>query len=360
MASKRNSLGKGLGALLGNLKPDFSKEITDTVNKISVEKIKPNRYQPRREFDEESLNELAESIKSYGILQPIIVRKLDDDYFELVAGERRLRASKIAGLEKIPAIVREYTDAQTSEISIIENVRREDLNPIEEAAAYERLMNEFGYTQETLSAKIGCSRPHIANSLRLLKLAPKVRDYLTSGQLSAGHVRPLLAIENPELQTKAADIIFLEDLSVRKVEVFVSELKKSGLSLKRKEENISEKDGQKDIPAAKESKKKSEKSGKKIPEIRDVEKPEKISETGEKNGHVSEAENKLTEILGAPVEIVAEKDINQIRINYSDDEELSRIVAYIDRTIPNSGGVPVSTKEEKIAALRKFSTTGAF
>ncbi len=343
MANKRGGLGKGLGALLGTLKSDFSKNIPgDVVQEILTESVRPNRYQPRREFDENALNELAESIKTYGILQPVIVRRLEENSYELIAGERRLRASKIVGLEKIPAIVREYTDAQTSEISIIENVQREDLNVIEEALAYERLMNDFGYTQEALAAKIGCSRPHIANILRLLKLAPKVREYVTNGQLSAGQVRPLLAIEDPVLQSKAADMIFLEDLSVRKVEAFVNELKKSDLLRPQKEKpEVKEPEKVEEIPEKKEPKKFKPKEK--------IEKPERVSA----------AENKLTEILGAPVEIVAEKNVNQIRINYSDDEELKRIVDYIDGTIPDSGGKPVTTKEEKIAALRKFSMTGA-
>ncbi|MBR1398471.1 MAG: ParB/RepB/Spo0J family partition protein, partial [Selenomonadaceae bacterium] len=228
MANKKGGLGRGLSALLPQTQSQYSQiQPQDTVHDIQVSLIQPNRYQPRREFDANALNELAESIKSYGILQPIIVRKIDSGY-ELIAGERRLRASKIVGLENIPAIIREYTDAQMSEISIIENVQRENLNVIEEAQAYDRLIKEFGHTQEVVAAKIGRSRSHISNIMRLLKLSPTVRALIAKGLLTLGQARPLLAIENEVIQVQAAEMILSEGLSVRKVEAFINELKNSG------------------------------------------------------------------------------------------------------------------------------------
>ncbi len=363
MSSKRGGLGRGLGAIFGNQAEISKVRPKDIVQEVFVSAVQPNRYQPRRDFDSGALQELAESIKTYGILQPIIVRKLGIDSYELIAGERRLRAAKIIGLEKIPAIIREYTDAQTSEISIIENVQRQNLSPIEEAQAYERLIRDFGHTQEELAAKIGCSRSHIANLLRLLNLSPQVREFLSKGLITMGQARPLLAIENEILQSKAASMIVAEDLSVRKVEAFITEMKNVGLiraerakknsvpKVEVKEEKISR--PEKILPKA-DVKEKISVPEKILPEVK-VE--EKISQPSAEN-YVRLAEDKLTELVGTEVKIISEKSKHQIQINFSDDAQLLQIVKKLERTIPNSGGKNISTKAEKLSALRKFSIEG--
>ncbi len=349
MASKRGGLGRGLGALLGKQAADFAQaQNKEAVQEISIDNVQPNRYQPRRTFDPEAMNDLADSIKIYGVLQPIIVRKLEGEAYELIAGERRLNASKVVGLEKIPAIVREYTDAQMSEISIIENVQRQDLSVVEEAQAYERLIKEFGYTQETLAAKIGRSRSHITNLLRLLRLTPKVRDWLAEGKLSMGQARPLLAIENEDLQINAAEMIMAEDLSVRKVEAFVKELRNSGLIAEKKSATEEEPPPFQDL----------------LPEIK-IEQPPKISAQAK---FFLDAEKKLSELIGAQVKIVSDETGNKIQIPFDDENELSKIIGKLEKMNapppPAPPPVPVrekkklTTKEEKLSALRKFSTSG--
>ena len=342
MASKRGGLGRGLGALFAN-NSGLTKKPGDTVQAISTEQIKPNRYQPRREFNQEALQELAESIKAYGILQPVIVREIEGGFYELIAGERRLRASKIVGLEKIPAIVRDYTDAQTSEISIIENVVRQDLSVIEEAQAYERLIKDFGHTQDELATKIGRSRSYIASTMRLLKLAPQVREWIVAGKLSASQARPLLSIEDESMQTEAASLVISEDLSVKKVEAFVKEMKVSGL-----------------IPAER-------KRGPKKVQPAVQETPPPVEETTQATSttielphenYVKLVEGRLAEMLGTQVKIIADESTNQIQINFADDTQLLKLVRNLDRNMPSVGNKPITTKEEKIAAIRKFSTEG--
>lgn len=219
MVSKgHGGLGKGLGALLKN------REITpakDQVQEIAADEIRANRYQPRQNFDEAALEDLSESIRQYGILQPLIVRRLPEKGYELIAGERRLRAARKAGLEKVPALVREYNDAEISEIALIENIQRENLNIIEEAEAYAFLMQNFQLTQEMLAKKVGRSRPHIANSLRLLELTEPVQDKLIAGELLMGQARPLLALKDEALQVKASEHILAEHLSSRQAEELV-------------------------------------------------------------------------------------------------------------------------------------------
>ena len=178
------------------------------VVEIALDKIKPNPLQPRSNFDPNKLNELAETISSYGVIQPVIVQKKDDG-FVLVAGERRFRAAKIAGLKKIPALIKNYNTNQVMEITLVENLQREDLNPIEEAAAYKKLIDEFGFSQEELAGKLGKSRSAIANSVRLLSLCEEVKNFIVQGDLSAGQARPLLTLENDLDQINFAQKLFL-------------------------------------------------------------------------------------------------------------------------------------------------------
>ncbi len=238
MAPKRG-LGKGLDSLIPNsvLKPATPEKLAEE-NKVSVKseekaaetlvkitKIEPNREQPRKNFDEEALNELAESIKHYGLISPILVQDKKDHY-EIIAGERRWRAAKIAGLKEVPVIIREYTEREIAEIALIENVQREDLNPIEEAMGYKRLIEEFDLKQEEVAECVSKSRSAITNSLRLLKLSEEVQKHLVDGELSMGHARALLAVENSEKQTLLAKKIISEKLSVREVEKLVKNLDK--------------------------------------------------------------------------------------------------------------------------------------
>lgn len=191
--------------------------------KLKLSLIEPNRTQPRKNFDEKELNELADSIKKYGVLQPLLVQKKDDHY-EIVAGERRWRAAKLAGISEVPVLIREYDRQQTMEIALIENVQRTDLNPIEEALAYQRLTEEFHLTQEEIASRVSKNRATITNSMRLLKLDPRVQQMLIDGTLSNGHARALLALEDGEKQFAAAQKIVQENLSVRDVERLVKSL----------------------------------------------------------------------------------------------------------------------------------------
>ena len=218
-------LGRGLSALLGESKvksPLFNPENQDSIEKISLKKIRAGVYQPRQHFEETELQDLADSIKEHGVIQPIILRKTDDDFYEIIAGERRFRASKIANLTEIPAIVRKFSDNDALEIAIIENVQRSDLSPTEEARGYQRLMKEFAYTQEIVAKKVGKSRAHIANLLRLLTLPEKVREYLDSKQISMGHARAIINSINPE---ELAKRIIAKGLNVRDAEEIVRDEK---------------------------------------------------------------------------------------------------------------------------------------
>ncbi|MCL2548498.1 MAG: ParB/RepB/Spo0J family partition protein, partial [Symbiobacteriaceae bacterium] len=217
MPAKTNrGLGRGLDALL---RPETGDRSATEIQNIPLERIFPNRFQPRRSFEESGLQELAASIRSNGILEPILLRPLPDG-FELVAGERRWRAAKLAGLTEIPSIVRYYDDRQTAEIALIENLQREDLNPIEEAGALQRLMQEFSLTQEEIARRIGRSRPYVANSLRLLQLPPRIQDYLLQGALEMGHARAMLPLAT-EMQLSLAAESIARKLTVRQIEARV-------------------------------------------------------------------------------------------------------------------------------------------
>ena len=246
--AKRTGLGKGLGAIFGDevmesaaeeqeakhqakskkaQEPEKKEEDSDIGKELMVKvtSIEPNREQPRKDFNEEAMGELAESMKVYGVLQPLLVQKKGDCY-EIIAGERRWRAAKLAGLKEVPVVIREYTKQQTMEIALIENVQREDLNPIEEAKAYQRLIQEFELKQEEIAARVGKSRVTITNSMRLLKLDERVQEMLIQNQITGGHARALLTVEDGELQYKLAGKIIAENLSVREIEKIVKSLSK--------------------------------------------------------------------------------------------------------------------------------------
>ena len=232
--NKKKNLGRGLEALLGEMNDDIlSNELSEVKidNVINIEDISVSPYQPRKEFDKESIKALAESIKEKGVLQPLIVRKIENGY-ELIAGERRLRASKEAGLTSVPVIVKDLSDGEVLEIALIENLLRENLSPIEEAAAYQSLMDNFSHTQEKVADIVGKSRSYIANTLRLLTLPEEIKAQVTSGKLSAGHARCLVGLDNA---IELADKIIKDDLSVRETETLVSNQKQQKIKPEKKE-----------------------------------------------------------------------------------------------------------------------------
>ena len=246
MAVKRNGLGKGLDSLIPNKaektlktnekKPEVNKtdEKTSETGEILVKinQVEPNREQPRKDFDEDSLMELADSIKQFGILQPLIVQK-KKDYYEIIAGERRWRAAKLAGVKEVPVIIKEYTDQEIVEISLIENIQRENLNPIEEAMAYKRLLEEFNLKQDEVAERVSKSRTAVTNSMRLLKLSSRVQQMIVDDMISTGHARALLAIDDEEQQYQLANRIFDEKLSVRETEKLVKALKNPKKEIKK-------------------------------------------------------------------------------------------------------------------------------
>ena len=255
MAVKRGGLGKGLDSMIPVLdstatkkktgrtaidkealqnaakeahkhqkeKMEFEGKPGEQVQIVKLTKVEPSREQPRKQFDAEALQELAESIKQFGVLQPLLVQK-KEDYYEIIAGERRWRASKLAGLKEVPVIVKEFTEQEAVEISLIENIQREDLNPIEEAMAYKRLMEEFHLKQDAIAERVSKSRTAVTNSMRLLKLDDRVQQMLIDEMISTGHARALLALESKDAQAEAAVKVFDEKLSVRETERLVKEL----------------------------------------------------------------------------------------------------------------------------------------
>lgn len=274
--NKKFGLGKGLGALI----PE--EEITSENNeilKVSMNLIKANENQPRKAFDEEKIESLSESIKEHGVVQPIVLRK-EDDTFIIVAGERRWRASKLAGLKEIPAVVMDLTDKQVLEISLIENIQREDLNPIEEAAAYKKLISEFEFTQEELSKRIGKSRTAVTNCLRLLNLDSRVQEYLIDGVISEGHGRALLAIDDKDVQFRIAQTIIDDSLNVRDTEKLIRNLGKVKADKKENEPNI----------------------------------------------YYNDIKDKLEGYFGTKVSLVSKKNKGKIEIEYYSEEDLQRIL----------------------------------
>lgn len=242
--AKKARIGKGLDALIpsGGVAKTTDKPVKvadkDGVVNVKISKVEPNREQPRKNFDEDALQELAESIKQFGVLQPILVQERDD-YYEIIAGERRWRAANIAGLKEVPVIIRNLTEQEIVEIALIENIQREDLNPIEEAQAYKRLLTEFNLKQDEVAERVSKSRTAVTNSMRLLKLSDEVQQMVIDEMITTGHARALLAIEDPEQQYILAQKVFDEKLSVRDIEKLVKNLGKTKVQKKSKEKQLS-------------------------------------------------------------------------------------------------------------------------
>ena len=236
MMAKKTGLGKGLDTLIPSKKVE---EPVSTVVKseemVDINSIEPNKEQPRKLFNEDSLIELSESIKQHGIVQPLVVTK-KDGYFKIIAGERRWRAAKLAGLKKVPVVVKDYSPQEIMEIALIENIQREDLNPVEEATAYQRLIQEYNLKQDEVAERVSKSRTAITNSLRLLKLDERVQNMLIEENISSGHARALLAIKDAELQYEMAMKIFDEKLSVRETEKLIKAMGKESNKKKKREE----------------------------------------------------------------------------------------------------------------------------
>ena len=248
MAVKKSGLGKGLDSLIPkqNIEKKTVKEEPQTIVKtvvkneevkLRISEVEPNREQPRKKFDEDSLIELADSIRQFGVIQPLIVQKREG-YYEIIAGERRWRAAKMAGLKEIPVIIKDYTDQEIVEISLIENIQREDLNPIEEAIAYKRLLTEFHLKQDEVAERVSKSRTAVTNSMRLLKLDERVQQMVIDEMITTGHARALLAVEDKELQYKLAMRIFDEKLSVREIERMMRQLSQEEKKEKKEPENL--------------------------------------------------------------------------------------------------------------------------
>ena len=282
---KKFALGKGLSALI----PDEMEESIDIKNNmmISINKIKNNSEQPRRIFDSEKIAELTESIKTYGIIQPLILRKDKEDRYVIVAGERRWRAAKLAGLKEVPAIVMELSDRDILEISLIENIQRQDLNPIEEAFAYKKLLNDFEITQEELSKRIGKSRVVISNTMRLTNLDGRVQQYLIEGIITEGHGKVLLTVEDGQIQYELAQQVIDEKLSVRELERLIKRISE------RKKENIE-------------------------------------SKNNEVNLYYKDIKNQLQNYFGTKVNISNKRNKGKIEIEYYSEDDLQRILDIIN------------------------------
>lgn len=276
----KKGLGKGLGAIIT---AEDTENAESGVRELKINEIEPNVNQPRKRFDNDKLAQLAQSIKQHGIVQPIIVKKENDTY-KIIAGERRWRAARIAGLDKVPVVVKEVTSKQLMEMALIENLQREDLNPIEEAQAYERLIKEFDLTQEEVASTVGKSRPAVTNSLRLLNLSEKLQAFVSNEDISSGHARALLALDDPEMQMQAVNEIIQKNLNVRDTEKLV----KRYLSKKKVRE-----------------------------EKRDVEQ--------------AAIEEKLKDIFGTKVKLVSNKNKKgKIMIEYYSFDELDRILELVE------------------------------
>ncbi|MCL1986556.1 MAG: ParB/RepB/Spo0J family partition protein [Firmicutes bacterium] len=294
----RKGLGRGLGALI-----DTDSEQPAVTNKpdtlIDIRKIEPNRNQPRQYFDEVALEELADSIRNYGIIQPLILKDCGN-YYSIIAGERRFRAARVANLDFVPAVIKEYTELETLQIALIENIQRKDLTPIEEALCYKRLIEDFFFSQEDISEKVGKTRSNIANMLRLLELDAKVQDLVSFGNLTISHAKILLAVKNTELQLLLAQQIAAEDLSVRATEILVN----AALETATTEPDSQNSQGLPNLSSTK-------------PELQAA---------------YLHAEEELKTILGTKVSIVQGKKKGKIEIEYYSPDELDRLLMLLKAT----------------------------
>ena len=284
MEKKRKALGRGLGALL----PDLDNINTSSGNRTyllcPIEKIQPNKYQPRKKFDDSRLEELVSSIKESGVIQPLIVRKNKNDGYELIAGERRWRASQKAGLKEVPVVVKEASDRESLEMAIVENIQRADLNPIEEAEGYKRLMEEFSYTQEALASRVGKDRATISNHLRILKLPLEVKREIVAARITLGHAKALLSLEKKSDILDAQKNIIKKGLSVRETEALAKKIKRGDLTRKK--------------------------------EVR-------------KDPDLLRFEEKLMSLLGTKVRIIQKGKRGKIEIDYYSPDELERLAQEI-------------------------------
>lgn len=291
MASKeRKALGTGLGVLFGG--DDLSDE-TGELSTVPISKIEPRIEQPREYFNEEALQTLADSIKRYGLIQPITVRKIESGFYQIIAGERRWRASKIAGISEVPVRIIDADDKTTAELALVENLQREDLNPVEEAKGYKSLIDEFGLTQEDVAASVGKSRPAIANSMRLLNLSEKVLSLVEKGDLSAGHARAIVSVSDADRQLAIANEIISKNLSVRKAEQLSAKYQKE--TDNSREENIS--------------------AGRETISI----------------DYAKEISEELSKILGRKVSLIEGKKTGKIEIEFYDDNDREILISKLKK-----------------------------
>lgn len=284
MAAKRSGLGKGFSEIfVDNSVEDISGGASPV--KVKLTDIEPNRDQPRKQFDEEALAELSDSILKHGVLQPLLVRPMPDGGYQLVAGERRWRASRMAGLTEVPVVIRSLTDSQVAELALVENLQRENLNPIEEASGYKELSEKFGYTQEEISEIVGKSRSAVANALRLLALPKEVVEYVSAGELSTGHAKAILAVEGDDGKITLARLVIQNGLSVRETE------KLSRAALKE---------------------------------------PPKGKKTKKRNPYYDEAELALSDVLGRKVSITKSSKKGSLQIEFFDDDDLKKLLKIFD------------------------------
>ena len=284
MAVKKSGLGRGFDAIFA----DNSVEDISTGNsttKVKLLDIEPNREQPRKQFDEDALAELSDSIAQHGVLQPLLVRPMPDGGYQLVAGERRWRASRMAGLTEVPVVIRDLTDAQVAELALVENLQRENLNPLEEANGYKELSDKFGYTQEKISEIVGKSRPSIANALRLLNLPEDVQEMVSDGSISMGHARAILSLEDDKMKTDLAKLVIANDLSVRETERIARNM---------------------------------------------VKEAPKKSKAKKRNPYYDEAELALSEVLGRKVKITKSSKKGALEIEFFDDADLKKLLKIFD------------------------------
>jgi len=287
MNSSKRGLGKGLSALL----PDYEAEAREesTIKNIPLDEIQPNPYQPRKDFDQEKLKELADSIREHGVVQPVILAPGNDGKYIIIAGERRWRAARMAGFESVPALIKETDEKTLLQIALIENLQRDDLNPIEEANAYKKLIDDFQLTQEELAKRLGKNRTTIANTLRLLNLPPKVKSAILEGKITEGQARPLLGEKDEKIQQKIADEVIRQRLTARQVEKMVS---------KKEKEKSAEKEEENEIQAANEL-------------------------------FTHEVKEELQARLGTKVKIQKKKNRGFIEIEFYGEEDLDRVASLI-------------------------------